>query len=182
MKAGQRRTQPARRVRGTAAGALPRLLALVRTPVTGRARREFLVCLCGLVLGVPGPLAVLLLLVLLVAKGAGRRLGRAWRARAARLLNESFAPVPPPDAAGFSAALRGGPTWRAAEYLALPQDYTVLAVRRGSGTHFDMSRYTRAANRTDDNSGVVDGRATITNARSSRNSRPNYGTTGPVGI
>ncbi len=31
----------------------------VRAPFTSRARREFLFCLCGLVLGVPGPLAVL---------------------------------------------------------------------------------------------------------------------------
>ena len=33
--------------------------AMVRAPFTSRARREFLFCLCGLVLGVPVPLAVL---------------------------------------------------------------------------------------------------------------------------
>jgi len=32
---------------------------MVRALFTSRARREFLFCLCGLVLGVPGPLAVL---------------------------------------------------------------------------------------------------------------------------
>jgi hypothetical protein len=43
-----------RRAAGTGRAALP---AMVRASLTSRARREFLFCLYGLVLGVPGPLA-----------------------------------------------------------------------------------------------------------------------------
>jgi signal transduction histidine kinase len=45
------------RVRRAAGAARAALLAVVRASLTNRARREFLFCLYGLVLGVPGPLA-----------------------------------------------------------------------------------------------------------------------------
>jgi signal transduction histidine kinase len=150
-----RESRPVKGANGTEQlrrSAVAAVAGLLHTPITRRARREFLFCLWGLVLGVPGPLAwlfltlgsVRLLHILhwgaigkprwslldaaviaavlvgpLVASGAARRLGLGWRALATRFLDESFAPVPPPDATGFSAALNDGTNWRVMGYLLL---------------------------------------------------------------
>jgi signal transduction histidine kinase len=128
------------------------LAAVVRAPFTGRARRDFVFCLLGVVLGLPGPAAVVFLALLvvspmltktylspparllvalalitlpvlvLVAGGGARGLGRAWRALAARLLGLRIAPPPPRAAARgargrLAAGLRDGPGWRIVGYL-----------------------------------------------------------------
>jgi signal transduction histidine kinase len=67
----------------------------------------------------------------LVGTGAARGLGGLWRKLAAGLLDMQVAPLPPRparSAAGWSAALRDGPAWRAVAYLMLKLPAGLLAL------------------------------------------------------
>jgi signal transduction histidine kinase len=125
----------------TTASALARVA--VRAPFTRRAGHELLFCLIGVLIGLAGLALVVVLLVpgtalsaaragvivsvmlpLVLATGAARRLGAAHRQLAARLLGERVAAPPPPRPARglpgrLSAGLRDGPGWRAVAYTVL---------------------------------------------------------------
>jgi len=78
-----------------------------------------------------GGIAAVSLAAVLVGTGAARGLGGLWRKLAARLLGMHVAPLPPRparSAAGWPAALRDGPGWRAIGYLMLKLPVGLLAV------------------------------------------------------
>jgi signal transduction histidine kinase len=124
--------------------------AALRAPFTRRTARELGFCLIGVVLGVadlviavvllvPGTAlsvaravaTLALLLPLVLATGAARRLGAAQRRLAAWLLGARVAPPAPfrPGrgiAGRLGAGLRDGPGWRAIAYLVLKLPLAVL--------------------------------------------------------
>jgi signal transduction histidine kinase len=123
--------------------------AVVREPVTHRARCELLFCLVGvlhLLAGVALAVALLvpgtaqsvaravvivgLLLPLVLATPIARGLGAAHRRLAVRLLGERVAPPPLRSGPGLfgrlGAGLRDGPGWRAIAYLLLKLPVAVL--------------------------------------------------------
>src|SRR5215472_5979345 len=100
----------------------------VRTPLSARAGRELVFCLIEAPLGLIElalPLAMIVVPPLaVVAPRVARRLGRAHRGLASRLLGQQIAAPSPVrytggPAAWLSATLRDGPGWRAVAFLVI---------------------------------------------------------------